>query len=84
MNFERRLNQLEAQRGTSAQAAKQRKTELARDCEAFAARLAKIETTVREGANFAHRPSASPAENFVRACQRGEPPEVCRSFLPPL
>ncbi len=75
--LERRLTKLEA-----AQRGEVGNPEHQRDAEAFNAKLARIEANVRATDDFTHRSLASPAENFVRACLRGEPAEVCRSFFP--
>ena len=66
MALERRLAKLEARRGKSGC------KEQARDAEAFAARLDNLAGAVKAQGDFGHRAGSAPAENFCRACLRGD------------
>lgn len=72
MTIEQRLGRLEARKGGADMAEQQRKEELIRASEAFAARLAKIEAAVRASGDFNHSERESRASNLVRACLRGD------------
>ena len=66
MALERRLAKLEAVRGISGCKGP------ARDAEAFVARLDNLAGAVKVQGDFGHWAEASPAENFARACLRGD------------
>ena len=66
MALERRLAKLEAVRGNSGC------KEQARDAEAFVARLDNLVGVVKAQGDFGHRAGSAPAENFCRACLRGD------------
>ena len=66
MALERRLAKLEAVRGISGCKGP------ARDAEAFVARLDNLAGVVKAQGDFGHRAGSAPAENFCRACLRGD------------
>ena len=66
MALERRLAKLEAVRDISGC------KEQARDAEVFVARLANLAGAVKVQGDFGHRAGSAPAENFCRACLRGD------------
>ena len=66
MKLEQRLDKLEARRGNSGC------KEQVRDAEAFVARLANLAGAVKVQGDFGHRAGSAPAENFCRACLRGD------------
>ena len=66
MALERRLTKLETVRRNSGC------KEQARDAEAFVARLDNLAGVVKAQGDFGHRAGSAPAENFCRACLRGD------------
>jgi len=65
MKLEQRLMKLETARGCNSCGP-------ARDAEAFAARLDNLAGAVKAQGDFGHRAGSAPAENFCRACLRGD------------
>ena len=66
MALERRLAKLEAVRDNSGCKGR------ARDAEAFVARLDNLVGAAKAQGDFGHRARSAPAENFCRACLRGD------------
>ena len=65
MKLEQRLMKLETRRGCNSGGP-------ARDAEVFVARLANLAEAVKVQGDFGHRAGSAPAENFCRACLRGD------------
>ena len=65
MKLEQRLAKLETARGGNSGGP-------ARDAEAFVARLDSLVGAVKAQGDFGHRAGSAPAENFCRACLRGD------------